>query len=201
MLKLLDKILNNRYVFVYLTKGGSLPLTRKGLFKTSAILSIILSAILFAVSIVELLKQGYFGRTQTGSGMVVGVGENIIIGYFCLAFGGSAFLGGCLLLISLLFYQSKSFKGLLIVSSFFIILSGAVLNLNALILYLAIASNDEKGFSFEKFKNKSSIKNKATINGEKLREQIVILRKMRDNGEITDEEFRFMLSELIDPKN
>ena len=201
MLKLLDKILNNRYVFVYLTKGGSLPLTRKGLFKTSAILSIILSAILFAVSIVELLKQGYFGRTQTGSGMVVGVGENIIIGYFCLAFGGSAFLGGCLLLISLLFYKSKSFKGLLIISSFFIILSGAVLNLNALILYLAIASNDEKGFSFEKFKNKSSIKNKATINGEKLREQIVILRKMRDNGEITDEEFRFMLSELIDPKN
>lgn len=201
MLKLLDKILNNRYVFVYLTKGGSLPLTRKGLFKTSAILSIILSAILFAVSIVELLKQGYFGRTQTGSGMVVGVGENIIIGYFCLAFGGSAFLGGCLLLISLLFYKSKSFKGLLIVSSFFIILSGAVLNLNALILYLAIASNDKKGFSFEKLKNKSSIKNKATINGEKLREQIVILRKMRDNGEITDEEFRFMLSELIDPKN
>lgn len=201
MLKLLDKILNNRYVFVYLTKGGSLPLTRKGLFKTSAILSIILSAILFAVSIVELLKQGYFGRTQTGSGMVVGVGENIIIGYFCLAFGGSAFLGGCLLLISLLFYKSKSFKGLLIVSSFFIILSGAVLNLNALILYLAIASNDEKGFSFEKFKNKSSIKNKATINGEKLREQIVVLRKMRDNGEITDEEFRYMLSELIDRKN
>lgn len=201
MLKLLDKILNNRYVFVYLTKGGSLPLTRKGLFKTSAILSIILSAILFAVSIVELLKQGYFGRTQTGSGMVVGVGENIIIGYFCLAFGGSAFLGGCLLLISLLFYKSKSFKGLLIVSSFFIILSGAVLNLNALILYLAIASNDEKGFNFEKLKNKSSVKNKATINGEKLREQIVLLRKMRDDGEITDEEFRFMLSELIDPKN
>lgn len=201
MLKLLDKILNNRYVFVYLTKGGSLPLTRKGLFKTSAILSIILSAILFAVSIVELLKQGYFGRTQTGSGMVVGVGENIIIGYFCLAFGGSAFLGGCLLLISLLFYKSKSFKGLLIVSSFFIILSAAVLNLNALILYLAIASNDEKGFNFEKLKNKSSVKNKATINGEKLREQIVLLRKMRDDGEITDEEFRFMLSELIDPKN
>ena len=201
MLKLLDKILNNRYVFVYLTKGGSLPLTRKGLFKTSAILSIILSAILFAVSIVELLKQGYFGRTQTGSGMVVGVGENIIIGYFCLAFGGSAFLGGCLLLISLLFYKSKSFKGLLTVSSFFIILSAAVLNLNALILYLAIASNDEKGFNFEKLKNKSSVKNKATINGEKLREQIVLLRKMRDDGEITDEEFRFMLSELIDPKN
>lgn len=201
MLKLLDKILNNCYVFVYLTKGGSLPLTRKGLFKTSAILSIILSAILFAVSIVELLKQGYFGRTQTGSGMVIGVGENIIIGYSCLAFGSSAFLGGCLLLISLLLYKSKSFKGLLIVSSFFIILSGAVLNLNALILYLAIASNDEKGFTFEKFKSKSLNKNKVVVSGEKLREQIVVLRKMRDNGEITDEEFRFMLSELIDPKN
>ncbi len=174
-----------------------MALTRKGLFKASAILSILLSIVLFAVSTVELLKTGYFGSTQTGSGIVVGVGENKIIGYVCLAFGLSAFLGGFLLFISLIFYKSKSFKKLLIFASFFTIVGGAVLNLNALMLYLAISSNDDKGFTFEKSKNKIEEKKQAVVSGEKLREQIVLLRKLRDEGEITDEEFRYMLSELI----
>ena len=177
-----------------------MALTRKGLFKTSAFLSIILSAILFIVSVVELLKKGYFGSTQTGSGMVVGVGENKIIGYACLAFGCSSFLGGVLLFISLLFYNSKAFKGLLTISSVFTIIGGAVLNLNALMLYLAIASNDEKSIVFKRAKNNVETKKQSAVSGEKLREQIVLLRKLRDEGEITDEEFRYMLSELINRK-
>lgn len=170
-----------------------MALTRKGLFKMSGICSIILSIVLFIVSIVELLKTGYFGQTQTGSGMVVGVGENKIIGYTCLGFGAAALFGGALLLIGLNFYNKPAFKTILIISSIFILASGALLNLNALALYLGFSSDDEQGFVFKKRETEN-----ASDRAIKLQRQIRVLRSMRDEGEISDEEFRLLLDDLIE---
>lgn len=174
-------------------------LTKKGYFTASGILSIILSVTLAFVTIVELLKKGYFGETPTGHGYVTGVGENIIIGYTCLSFSIANFIGGVLMLVATRLYTTKHQKNLVIASSVFTILGACALNLNAVALYLAYGTDDYVEIRQAKSAVKTG-KKKQQTQPENLRTSIQALRKMRDNGEITDDEFRYFLFDLIEHK-
>ena len=172
-----------------------MALTRKDLYRISGIISIILSIILFIVCICELLKYGYFGLSNTGKGMVVGVGENKIIGYTCLAFGVFNLIAGTLMLIAVKYYKKKRYKSLIFASSFFTLLGGVFANLNAIALYLAFSTDDKRRVVL---KMQNQVQNE---NVEKLQLKIKLLRNILDKGEISNEEFLSLFFDLLNGKD
>ncbi len=170
-------------------------MTKKGLYKTSAYFSIIISIILAVVTTYELLKKGYFGQSLTGHGMITGVGENKIVGYTCLGFSVINFIAGTLMFVTIKHFHKSHYKRLLIASSFFTILGAVCLNINAIALYLAYGTEEE--LANKLLKPFHAEQKPANQDAKQLKQSLIILRKMRENGEITDEEFKKVLYDLI----
>ena len=187
---------------------------KRTLIKISGILAIIeavglfLSSIMFILGssfMIELLKSLQEGATESGwdvSGTAaptdIGVGIIIAIGIILLLFAVFALTGGILLLQSVSVPEKFTAKRKrFITGSVFTIIATGVVSIAAILLYVAFALKDEApaqtapaAQTVVDVKPESS--NQAPIKG-----QMEALREMRDKGEITEEEFKQMMLDLI----
>lgn len=172
------------------------------LIKISAIISIISSIGMLLSGITLLTDVGYFGQALTGPGVAdsnlnIGKGYIIGMGVAFILLSVSALVGGILLLKSLPFAgKTQKRRNMYITGCVFTIIGGLGLSLATIFLYVSFA------FASSNIEQSSQPQNDAMSNSgynseDKLKHQLDALRSMRERGEITDEEFKKLMLELI----
>ena len=174
--------------------------TKRMLIKFSAIFGIIDSIAYFITAINIFLNVGYFGDTKTGSGNIQGFFNFSELDFFILAgslivLGVFSLVGAVLLFISIsdpvLFSQKK---GIYISGCIFNIIGGTLLSLSNIFLYISFAFKTVNNGSEEEF---DPHKQNDSNDSLQLKEKIENLRKLKDNGEISEQEFTKKLFEIL----
>ena len=143
--------------------------TKQTLIRVSAIISIIEGASTFLYSLVSLSAFS-------------GVGY-VLLGVFSLLLGVCGVAGGALLL------SNKGDRRSYIAGCTLVIIGAGGLSICAILLYIAFSIQDKPYVVVQPEPQPQ--------NDAKIKEKMELLRQMRANGEITEEEFKQMMFELI----
>lgn len=178
--------------------------TKSNLIKASAIFAMISGLSSMVSGFFEVFGMGYVGATLTGTGAYNGQNLQAImiaIAVIEIVLGMCSLFGGILLL--------KSRKDASVVSlrrykagCTLVIIGGCGLGLQSILLYIAFAT---KGSTFEPEFNDQAIEDdvKPTSTSQPsesknaTEHQIKLLREMRDRGEISSEEFKEIMFDII----
>ncbi len=169
--------------------------TKQTLRKISAILSIIDSVGMFIAGIFLLSSFGYFGMSSTGTGQVINSYNLsktaiILMGVMLLILAICSLTGGILLIKNKNRTQYAWGATLTIIGSGFV-------SLAAILLYISMALVDREYYYVQEPPLTSERKSEEKMDDERLKRQIEVLRQMRLRGEITNDEFKEMMFELI----
>lgn len=182
--------------------------TKSNLVKASAIFAIISGVSSLLSFILELCDFGYVGETLTGSGYFDGQTVRtlaIVILVFELIMGMCSLAGGVMLLKSRRQNSpasSKYYK----VGCGLVIAGGLGLGLQSILLYIAFASNGQRfeaEFHEDELNDNVSQNDRTYVQtssrqaSDSVERQIKLLREMKERGEITDDEFKQMMFDII----
>lgn len=178
--------------------------TKSNLIKASAIFALISGVGNVLSAIFDLCDIGYVGETLTGFGSFDGELVRLIVIWVSiieLVLGLCSFVGGILLLKSRSQKVSNS-SGLYKGGCALVIVGGLGLGLQSILLYIAFASNGQR---FEpEFNDGYLNENSTSINQHpcdykmcNVEEQIKLLRDMKQRGEISDDEFKKEMFDII----
>lgn len=178
--------------------------TKNNLVKASAIFAIISGVLSLVSFIFELCDFGYIGETVTGSGYLDGqIIQTVSIIILVLEFvtGLCSLAGGVLLLKSRMQNANNSQKCYKVGCALTII-GGMGLGLQSILLYIAFATANQRfepEFHEEKLNDNSYAYTERPLSheNENIERQIKILRDMKAHGEITDEEFKKYMFDII----
>ena len=182
--------------------------TKKTLIKASAIFSIISGVIVLLSVIVMISNFSYLGNLVTGYGNVsssTAYALNIVLISFETILAICSITGGSLLLKFISPKNQKSPK----LASFYkagcvLVIIGAMgLSLSALLLYISFGMKETTANAYFNDSEVNSIQSNPATNAqqqqqdENIKKQIEILRDMKAKGEITDEEFKAIMFDII----
>ncbi len=183
--------------------------TKRVLIKISAILSIInavaylISAIVSFSSINEIAAATQAGVGYVESSIDITATVLVVAGVVMLIFAILSMIGGIFLL------KCNSQNKLYIPGAVLTIIGAGGLSLSAILLYVSFAIKDDPGVmvtpSQQQNLTEQNLSEEKPISNEekqkakdaKLKSQMEILRNMKDKGEITQEEFKQLMFELL----
>lgn len=180
--------------------------TKSNLVKASAILAIISGISSLLSFIFEICDFGYVGETLTGSGYFDGQTTRAIviaILVFDLVLGLCSLAGGVMLL-KWRKQNSMSSSTLYKVGCGLVIAGGLGLGLQSILLYIAFASNGQRfdpefheDTLNENGEHATYVQTSSRHESDSIERQIKLLREMKERGEISDDEFKQMMFDLI----
>lgn len=186
--------------------------TKQILIKISGILSILEAVGLIIATIVTAFGFGYIGVINDGLNQIdpgngawepavnLTAGVLVFIVIIEVIFATLALVGGILLLKSVSdpnMFKNK--KGLYTGGAICTIIASGAIGLSAILLYISFALRDEP----EVYAQPNTIdvqpgqSQKSNMSDEQIKSQMDVLREMKERGEISNEEFKEMMFELI----
>lgn len=178
--------------------------TKRALIRASAIFAIISGVSSLLGFIIELCDFGYIGSTSTGSGYLDGQTiQMIYIAVLVLEFAlGICSLAGGVLLLKFCAGNTKNPVARYKAGCALVIIGGLGLGLQSILLYIAFATSGQRfepEFNEEKLHDDSYSQygDGAGRESKSMESQLKILRDMKARGEITDEEFKKVMFDII----
>ena len=186
--------------------------TKKTLVRVSGIFAIIDAVTLFISGVTLVTSTGYFGKALTGLGMAVAdinIAREVFIamGAVFIVLSICSLAGGIILIKKT--SPDKPFEtssGAYKWGCALTIIGGMLLSIAAILLYISFAFKNttarelRSGEFNEAVLKYDPIYDDAIETDEDVKKRLEVLRKMKQNGSLTDDECREMLFDIIDKK-
>lgn len=182
--------------------------TKTNLIKSSGILSIIGGFFTLVMSVLSVFNTDYLGRVISGYGYVsysAGYAISITLCVLEILLGICSMLGGLFLIKFLLpKYQNSTKRIKYYKWGCGLTIAGALgLSLATILLYISFGMKETTANAYFNDSEVNSIQSNPATNAqqqqqdENIKKQIEILRDMKAKGEITDEEFKTIMFDII----